>query len=231
MPTQPGTAERRAAAGWYPDPLGPPGQLRWWDGQAWSSSVRSPDAPTQRTATPKPERPPRRKRRVIGWAAIGAFALGASGVVIAVKRGQDVCEVSATGIKFCASDDESRQEIEQGQPAIEEQASELQSQAQEQATGETAPGTADLSGTWQGDNGFTYVIEQFGDEAVISEIGFGGMITSVGGGVVDESLFTFDFQAIDGSFGTGSLQLDGDTLTGSFDNAVSGLSTPAVLRR
>ncbi len=65
---------------------------------------------------------------------------------------------------------------------------------------------------------------------MISEVGF-GMTTSVGGGIVDGSLFTFDFQAIDGSFGTGSLRLDGDTLTGSFDNAVSGLSTPAVLRR
>ncbi len=175
--------------------------------------------------------PPRRKRRVIGWAALGAFALGVSGVVIAVKRGQDVCEVSATGIRFCAADDDTRQQIEEGQPAIEERSSELQTQAQQQATGETAAGTADLSGTWLGDNGFTYVIEQFGDEAVITEIGFGGMTTMVGGGIVDGSLFTFDFQAVDGSFGTGSLELDGDTLTGSFDNAVSGLSVPAVLRR
>ena len=66
---------------------------------------------------------------------------------------------------------------------------------------------------------------------MLTEIGFGGMTTGVGSGVVDGSRFTFDFQAADGSFGTGSLQLDGDTLTGSFDNAVSGLSTPAVLRR
>jgi hypothetical protein len=229
MPTHPGTAQRQAAAGWFADPLGPQGQLRWWDGLAWSSSVQSPPAPQPGTASPV--RKPKPRRRVIGWAAIAAFALGVSGVVIAVRRGQDVCAVSATGIEFCERDNDALQEIEQGQPAIEEQASELQSQAEQQATGATAPGTADLSGSWHGDNGFTYVIEQYGDEAVISELGFGGMITSVGGGIVDGSLYTFDFEAVDGSSGTGSLALGGDTLTGSFTNAVSGLTTPAVLHR
>ena len=66
---------------------------------------------------------------------------------------------------------------------------------------------------------------------MISELGFGGMITSVGGGIVDGSQYNFDFQAVDGSFGTGSLALAGDTLTGSFTNAVSGLTTPVVLHR
>ena len=66
---------------------------------------------------------------------------------------------------------------------------------------------------------------------MLTEFGFGGMATGVGAGSVDGSLYTFDFQAADGSFGTGSLELDGDTLTGSFDNAVTGLSIPVVLRR
>jgi Protein of unknown function (DUF2510) len=26
-------------AGWYPDPSGPPGSLRWWDGSAWSNQT------------------------------------------------------------------------------------------------------------------------------------------------------------------------------------------------
>lgn len=230
MPTHPGTAQRRAAAGWFPDPLGPPEQLRWWDGQAWSSSVQSPPAP--RPGTAATVRSPRPRRRVIGWAAIAAFALGVSGVVIAVRRGQDVCAVSATGIEFCERDNDALEEVEERQPAIEGQVSELQREAQQQAvTGETSPGTADLSGSWRGDNGFTYLIEQYGDEAVISELGFGGMITSVGGGIIDGSQYNFDFQAVDGSFGTGSLALAGDTLTGSFTNAVSGLTTPVVLHR
>jgi hypothetical protein len=57
------------------------------------------------------------------------------------------------------------------------------------------------------------------------------MTYGVGSGAVTGPLFTFAFNAADGSFGTGSLGLDGDTLTGSFDNLVTALSTPAVLRR
>jgi hypothetical protein len=226
MPIHPGAAaQRRAKAGWYPDPLGPPGQLRWWDGAAWSSNVRTPP---EAVVTTRPAEPPR-KRRVIGWAAIGAFALAVSGVVVAVQRGQDVCEVSATGIRFCANDDDALRQIEQAQPAIEEQASELQSQAQAQAVGE--PVTAiDISGTWTGDDGFTYVIEQFGDQATITET-LDGMTYGVGSGTVTGPLFTFSFNAINGSFGTGSLELDGDTLTGSFDNLVTAFSSPATLRR
>ena len=105
-----------------------------------------------------------------------------------------------------------REQVEQAQPAIKEQASELQREAEQQATGETAPGPADFSGTWTSDDGFSYVIEQFGDQAVLTEFGFGGMATGFAGGPVDGSLYTFDFQAADGSFGTGSLELDGDTL-------------------
>ena len=96
---------------------------------------------------------------------------------------------------------------------------------------ETSPGTADLSGTWTSDDGFSYVIEQFGDQAVLTEFGLGGMATGFAAGPVDGSLYTFDFQAADGGFGTGSLELDGDTLTGSFDNAVTGISIPVALHR
>jgi hypothetical protein len=227
MPTHPGAAQRqRAVAGWYPDPFGSPRQLRWWDGTAWSASVR-----TQADRVSKRERSslPRRKR-VVGWAAIGAFALGASGVVIAVRRGQDVCEVSATGITFCADDDDTRREVEQAQPAIEQQASELETQAQAQAIADPATDVADVSGTWIGDDGFTYFIQQFGDQVTITET-LGGMTYGVGSGTVTGPLVTFDFNGIDGSFGTGSLELDGDTLTGSFANFVTGLSSPAVLHR
>jgi hypothetical protein len=234
MPRQGAATQQRAAAGWYPDPLGAAEQLRWWDGSAWSADVRSPAPPAPGTAAraqQKRHQPTARKRRTIAWAALGAFALAVSGVVIAVRRGQDVCAISASGIEFCERDDDVRQEVEQAQPALEEQESELQSEAQAAGVAETAPGTVDLTGTWLGDNGFTYAIEQFGEQAVISEIGFGGMITGVGSGLVDGSVFGFDFQAADTTFGTGSLVLDGDTLTGSFDNAVTGLSTPLVLRR
>jgi hypothetical protein len=181
-------------------------------------------------AMPKHPGTANRKRLVIGWAALGAFALGASGVVIAVQRGQDVCEVSATGVKFCDREEE-RQEVVAAQPAIADQVSALQSQAQALGTDEGAPGLIDISGTWISDDGFTYVIEQFGNQAVLTELGFGGMATGFASGTVDGTSYTFDFQAADGSFGTGSLDLADDTLSGSFDNAVTGLSTAATLRR
>jgi hypothetical protein len=57
------------------------------------------------------------------------------------------------------------------------------------------------------------------------------MTYGVGSGTVTGPLFTFAFNAIDGSFGSGSLELDGGTLTGSFNNLVTGFSSPAVLRR
>ena len=120
MPT---AVNRRATAGWYPDPHGPPHQLRWWDGHAWAADARAAEP-----------RPPKR-RRVIGWAALGAFALGVSGVVIAVQHGQDVCEVSATGIKFCENDPASREQVEQAQPAIKEQAGELRARSRTRGHG------------------------------------------------------------------------------------------------
>src|SRR5262245_58651255 len=228
MPTHSGAAQRRATPGWYPDPLGPPSQRRWWDGSSWSSNVRTqPEA----APTPKPAEPRRRKRRVVGWAAIGAFALGVSGVVIAVQRGQDVCEVSATGIKFCEHDDAARREVARAQPAIEEEASELRSEAHAQGSGAAAADTANITGTWLGDNGWTYIFQQFGDQATFSEIGFGGMTTATGSGLVEDSVYSFDFASFDGSGGTGHLRLDGDTMTGSFTNLFSGITTPLTLRR
>lgn len=36
-------AEQTVAPGWYPDPSGTPGSLRWWDGQQWGEQVQEPD--------------------------------------------------------------------------------------------------------------------------------------------------------------------------------------------
>jgi hypothetical protein len=228
MPSHHGSAPPLAAAGWYADPLGPSNRLRWWDGKAWSSSVQTPAAPR---SAPAPRPAPKRRRRTVAWSALGAFGLAVTGVVIAVNRGQDVCEVSAAGIKFCENDEDARQEIEQAQPALEQQASVLEVEAQEEATAQTTPSLVDLNGTWTGDNGFTYVIEQFGNQAVISEIAPGGLTTAVGMGSMQDSTLTFDFEAVDGSAGTGTLQLDGGTLRGVFANVFTGLVTTVELRR
>lgn len=240
MSTQVAAMQQRSGAGWYPDPHGPAGRLRWWDGRRWNPAVHATSTSTSTStssqtaheisASPPVQRPPRR-RRTIAWAALGAFALGVSGVVIGVRRGQDVCEVSATGTTFCANDGEAVEQVERGQPVIEEQVGELESAAAAQAEDQPALGSADLSGTWTGDDGFLYEIEQFDDQAVITELSLDGLALAVGTGTVDGTTFGFTFEALDGSFGTATLELDGDTLSGTFTNDVTGISVPAVLRR
>jgi hypothetical protein len=229
--TNMGAQAPRVGPGWYLDPYGPPNQLRWWDGRSWATAVHPLGLPYQHgpTAPPAGGQQPRRARKAIVWTAVAGFALAAAGTAYAMARGQDVCEVSASGIKFCG---DASAQVEEGQEAITEQAAALEEQAQE-ASGTSPPvGVADLGGTWRGDNGFDYVIEQFGDQAVISELTPDGLITAVGMGPVEGSLFVFDFEAADGSTGVGQLELDGDdTLSGVFENFASGFSVPATLRR
>jgi hypothetical protein len=221
-------ATRQTPAGWHPDPLGPPGQLRWWDGSRWTAAVQTPSAPDRARAL-GPASTPKRARRTIGWAALGGFVLAVSGVVMAITRGQDVCEVSATGVKFCESDEPSQ--VEQGQAQIDQQVSQFEEQASQLDANVDDPNAADLAGTWTSEAGFTYVIEQWGAEAVITEIGPGNLTSAVGMGTIDGNAFSFDFQAADGSFGVGELTIDGDTLTGGFFNSTIGLSVPVVLHQ
>jgi hypothetical protein len=89
----------------------------------------------------------------------------------------------------------------------------------------------DLSGTWYGENGLQYDIQQFGLEAVIQEITMYG-VTATGYGEVTEFGVRFAFEAVDGSSGTADLELLGDDrLVGTFDNDTFQTSVPAVLNR
>jgi hypothetical protein len=56
------------ASGWYPDPNGPPGQQRWWNGEAWGEQTRQAD-----TAAPVPPAAPTRRRT--RWWAWGVLAI------------------------------------------------------------------------------------------------------------------------------------------------------------
>ncbi|WP_369135557.1 DUF2510 domain-containing protein [Modestobacter sp. I12A-02662] len=95
------------APGWYPDPDGAPGLVRWWNGMTWSD-VTTPvgpgvevGAPFQPTAAPQGEQwgggapeQPRRRRRWPWVAGLGALLLVAVLVLAGVLSGGSTEEVA-----------------------------------------------------------------------------------------------------------------------------------------
>lgn len=216
----------QAGAGWYVDPDGPPNQLRWWDGQRWT------DATQVLSPWPTNAEPTRPRRRTIAWGALGAFLLAAGGATYAIARGQDVCEISATGLTFCDDGGGDTAQIDQGQDELGAQAEQYLEQASEQGVDVPRIDAVELSGQWDGDNGFAYVIEQFGDQATITELTPDGLVSATGAGTIDGTTFTFEYTAADLSVGAGVLeQVDRDQLDGSFQNLATGATVPITMTR
>ncbi|MGY1813504.1 DUF2510 domain-containing protein [Blastococcus sp. SYSU D00820] len=103
-----GPGEQSAPAGWYPDPDGAPGMVRWWNGVSWSDvttpagpgvAVRS--APTLAPPRPVPPVPPPATARSGGRTTAWIVALSVIGLVVVVViallvgRGSD----GATGVE------------------------------------------------------------------------------------------------------------------------------------
>ncbi|TFV52328.1 DUF2510 domain-containing protein [Blastococcus sp. TF02A-35] len=99
--------------GWYPDPSGAPGMVRWWSGETWSDVMMPsgpgvsvgtvPGAPAQRPAEPAAEQPSEGPARRPGpsraWtAAVAVVVLVAAvvGTLLAVRSGDDGPDRSAS---------------------------------------------------------------------------------------------------------------------------------------
>lgn len=232
-------------AGWYPDPVaGDPTLLRYWDGAAWTTHTARVGAATPTPGTtPTPTTPAtneRARRRwlvPVKWGALGAFALAAIVVGVALASGQQVKEVdpSSGKITFYSSDrtvdaDVARAEIEGSQDEIDERLDELESDVRSAAPADPAVDVADFGGTWTGSNGLTYQIDQYGDLAVIQELSPFG-VSAYGEGTIVGGSALFTFTAYDGTIGEAALSMvDADTITGEFVNYTWGSSFATMTR-
>jgi hypothetical protein len=215
-------APRPAQPGWFPDPGN--GVERWWSGRGWTTQTRPLPQPNRlepRVSVGQPAKPvrPERRRRRLAWFPILVLLIAVTFVGIAMWRGQQIKSVGLNGnITFYErgdSTDVANEEYERRQEQLDERLSELEKAP---PTSGTPSGSefADISGVWTGDPGVSYLIEQSGSAVFFTEQGAYGP-SAVGYGTIVGARFTFEFEALNGSSGTGELVLRSDgSLAGSF---------------
>jgi uncharacterized protein DUF2510 len=224
---------KKTKPGWYPDPSTQGRQERWWDGSDWTERVRSFAAPD--TAPPTARKG---GSRIPARFAVPILIVLIGGGVIAyaMARDQDVegVKLSDSGIEvaFASSGSVSSTEIEAKQADLEQQVRALRDNARSEASSRPPPpATTDLSGNWLSPTGLRYQIQQFGANAVITEMSPWG-ISAAGQGTVNGDEATFAYQAADGTTGQAVLRLtDDSTLEGTFTNHTVGTTVPVRLTR
>jgi hypothetical protein len=101
---------RSAPPGWYPDPDGAPGMVRWWSGTTWSDvttpagpgvAVQAPpvQAPPRPAVPPAPPSSPRRVRTgwVVGLSVLGVVLVVLIGFLVGRPSGGRENDVDASG--------------------------------------------------------------------------------------------------------------------------------------
>lgn len=214
-------------AGWYPDPNGT--GLRWWTGRAWAAQRTHGAGPVGPVTPSRPTR-----RRGLPWFRIAVLIIASSFAVVAVAKGQDIYRVGLDGrIEFYSRQGGAQvdgTDVRERQAEIDERVSRLEQTARERGQGQSSPEIVSIAGAWTGGSA-SYLIEQYGDVAVITEQSPYG-ITAYGVGRIAGTEFVFDYEVYDGSVGRGYLRLvDSSTLRGQFANHTYDATVEAQLNR
>jgi hypothetical protein len=178
-----------------------------------------------------PIRSRRNVKRGFAWGTLGAFAIAVVTIAVALSSGNSPSEVEFPGatVKFVGPAD-APTTIRQQQDELEQIAEEAEVHARAEPEAAIAA-PIDLSGWWDGHNGASYEIGQFGSALVIHEVTTYG-ITAIGQGSVRMDLVVFDYVAADGSEGVGSFVIeDNSTLMGTFENFTHQSQESATLTR
>jgi hypothetical protein len=204
--------------GWSPDPAWGPAP------EGWQFYVDAPWAAPE----PEPAKPKRGRRFVL---VVGGLVVVIVGVTFlmggrfgAFEIGLDTFRVE---FEHGAAGEGDGDAVEGAQAELEERMGELEEQTENTPAG---PTDVSIAGVWQGENGFTYVFQQYGRDLVWHEEAPPYGITAVGNGYVQGAYVYVEFQAYNGNTGFGEFTLDGQTLSGTFTNAaVAGI--PVTMRR
>jgi hypothetical protein len=197
---------------WTPDPNWGPAPDGWnfWQEAPWADS--------------EVEKP--KKRRWL-WPTAGAATLVAIASIVLLTGGKfGAVEVSTEGVRVefengvIDGKQASEQDVAAAQPQLEQQVADLEEQATQQPeSGQTA--SLDISGVWQGDDGFTYTFEQYGAYLVWQEASPEYAVTAVGEGYAEGNFVYLEFAAFDGTTGYAELLFESGTLSGTATNAVA----------
>lgn len=205
---------------------------------------------------PQQQQPPEKPRRIrkagkrISWLAFATFVVLVGVIGYALTR-QDVeyVDLKVGKVGFIGTERVEVAKVEESSDELKRRVEQLEAEAQNKAVAnnQTVAGGSsnndsdndtsadtdiDLTGNWSGANDFSYRIEQFGNEVVVSEIHPLYGTTGVGNGTFDGDTLSMNFVVADGSTGHAELRLDGpNRLEGTFENYGSGARITAVLTR
>lgn len=131
-----------------------------------------------------------------------------------------------------------RQELESRQAQLQSRLHELEQRIANNTSAPAAPAPRaviryDLTGSWESDEGVTYILSQQGNTVTLQEMNplFG--VTAVGEGRLNNNQLSITYMTALGTQGQGVLRVidDGDELSGTITDLTTGFTQPLVIYR